>query len=456
LLIAVAVIAPAAARGDELRTWTDATGRKVEAKFVRVEDGEVTLDKAGQTLKVPLERFSSADQQYIREKTNSGNAAKTSGPNDAKKEAGNKEPKSKATEAAAELRRAREWKLAAGGPFKARFERFFGQKVILVQGNKVRPVDFSLLSSADRDFLRQNFEAQGKGDLVPKYVPPTTGPNSSGPGAAVPGQVAGIPGAGDLNRPQFRPPSIPQMQGLDRAQEMMNRMAQQSQNQNEHMRSRMDEMRNRIDQMRAQAAANREQIAKSIPSPPAVAPSAVSSSAVTPPSTSPAPSGYGQPSAGYGQPTGGYGQPSGYGQPNSSVASTSPAASSSGPLYTPPSFSSPVGASSSNSGPSRDQVYTPPGMDSSSQTPFSRPFAGSPMAEQEVIICGRCNKPQKLGFKAGQKCQHCGVTIDEITDEGGKVVERSVRSRGREIKFWVWAAIAIISIIGGAIAKLKG
>jgi hypothetical protein len=75
---------------------------------------------------------------------------------------------------------------------------------------------------------------------------------------------------------------------------------------------------------------------------------------------------------------------------------------------------------------------------------------------QEIIICGACNKEQKPGFKAGQRCQHCGRTIDEIEDESGNVVERSSSSTRRNVKFWVWAVIAGISVIGGLIAKLKG
>jgi hypothetical protein len=72
------------------------------------------------------------------------------------------------------------------------------------------------------------------------------------------------------------------------------------------------------------------------------------------------------------------------------------------------------------------------------------------------VVCGACNKTQKPGFKAGQRCQHCGKTIDEITDESGEVVDRSARSTRRNIKFWVWAAIVGIGLIGSAIAKLRG
>lgn len=89
----------------------------------------------------------------------------------------------------------------------------------------------------------------------------------------------------------------------------------------------------------------------------------------------------------------------------------------------------------------------------------SDPFAAAPSIEpqyQEIIICGSCNQEQKPGFKAGQRCQHCGKTIDEIEDESGNVVERSSKSTRRNVKFWVWAVIAGISVVGGLIAKLRG
>lgn len=51
-----------------VRTWTDSTGKyKVQAKFVSVKDGLVTLEKeSGQTLNLPISRLSADDQQLIR------------------------------------------------------------------------------------------------------------------------------------------------------------------------------------------------------------------------------------------------------------------------------------------------------------------------------------------------------------------------------------------------------
>jgi hypothetical protein len=52
-----------------LRTWTDATGQfRIEARLIDVSDGVVNLEKAdGETLKVPLEKLSAADQAHCRQ-----------------------------------------------------------------------------------------------------------------------------------------------------------------------------------------------------------------------------------------------------------------------------------------------------------------------------------------------------------------------------------------------------
>jgi hypothetical protein len=52
----------------EVRIWTDSTGKhKTEAEFVSYDDGVVTLRKPGtdKTVKLPLERLSDADQEYV-------------------------------------------------------------------------------------------------------------------------------------------------------------------------------------------------------------------------------------------------------------------------------------------------------------------------------------------------------------------------------------------------------
>jgi thiol-disulfide isomerase/thioredoxin len=55
----------------ELRTWTDRTGQhNVEAELESFEDGKVTLRKPdGNTVTLPVERLSEADQRFVRQQT---------------------------------------------------------------------------------------------------------------------------------------------------------------------------------------------------------------------------------------------------------------------------------------------------------------------------------------------------------------------------------------------------
>jgi hypothetical protein len=57
----------AAAGPDDIRTWTDSTGKfKVTAKFVRVSDGKVTLEREdGSQVEIPLEKLSEADRKTV-------------------------------------------------------------------------------------------------------------------------------------------------------------------------------------------------------------------------------------------------------------------------------------------------------------------------------------------------------------------------------------------------------
>jgi hypothetical protein len=58
------------APGPVVRTWSDASGVfEIQAEYVGFEDGKVKLKKQdGSVIAVPLERLSTADQQFVREK----------------------------------------------------------------------------------------------------------------------------------------------------------------------------------------------------------------------------------------------------------------------------------------------------------------------------------------------------------------------------------------------------
>jgi hypothetical protein len=68
-VVALATLVVAILGADEFRTWTDRSGEHtVEAEIQRLESGAVVLRKFnGRTVRVPLERLSDADQEFIRQ-----------------------------------------------------------------------------------------------------------------------------------------------------------------------------------------------------------------------------------------------------------------------------------------------------------------------------------------------------------------------------------------------------
>jgi hypothetical protein len=56
-----------AAEAAKWRTWTDSTGKKIEAKYSGVISGTVRLVKEdGSAIKIPLEELSEGDQDWIK------------------------------------------------------------------------------------------------------------------------------------------------------------------------------------------------------------------------------------------------------------------------------------------------------------------------------------------------------------------------------------------------------
>ena len=56
----------------ELRTWTSSIGTKIEAELASTTGEQITLKtKAGRTLKVPLNKLSKADQDFLKAKSSS-------------------------------------------------------------------------------------------------------------------------------------------------------------------------------------------------------------------------------------------------------------------------------------------------------------------------------------------------------------------------------------------------
>src|SRR5262245_30166152 len=58
--------------GADGREWTDASGKfRIEAELVAVRNGKVILEKAdGSVITVPLDKLSTADQEFLKAKEN--------------------------------------------------------------------------------------------------------------------------------------------------------------------------------------------------------------------------------------------------------------------------------------------------------------------------------------------------------------------------------------------------
>lgn len=62
------------------RTWTDTTGRKIEADLVRVEGDKAILKIKGREVPLPLSRLSAEDQAFIAGGKSAPQAAADAGP----------------------------------------------------------------------------------------------------------------------------------------------------------------------------------------------------------------------------------------------------------------------------------------------------------------------------------------------------------------------------------------
>jgi hypothetical protein len=62
----VAVSVPSPTLWSAERSWTDKDGRVISAEFVGFNDGKITLKMQGKSYTLPLERFSTSDQTWVR------------------------------------------------------------------------------------------------------------------------------------------------------------------------------------------------------------------------------------------------------------------------------------------------------------------------------------------------------------------------------------------------------
>ena len=421
VLLALFAAADAACAAEPLRKWTNPQGRSIQARLISIEGTTARLQMAnGDFVDVALDKFSAEDRKYLESRKDTADGGDSTKPEINSTTRDDKTGSNlTSTSATLELKKNRKWSDRRGKQITARFIRFHEGKAILMQGNKAVDVPFGDLSDADQAFLKERFEALGKAEDVPPAIPTPTRDATSiaggNVGAAPPpwfAQGQPPPAAGRQNVPPNAMSNFP----------------------------------------------------RSIPTPPRIE----FPRPFTPPAASTPPAA----ASAYNSP-----------QNTSSAANagsqqtTSPTAIASAPAFDPsasqsqqpiyqrqtqdmsrPSVTStrpssrPFGSSFFDSQRTSDPRPAPDFA--ASPSPATSPFRSAP--QEMVVQCGKCLKTQKPGFKAGGRCQHCGSVIDIIVDESGKTVEKSVRATGKSIKFWVAIAVLVISVLGGAIAKLRG
>ena len=183
------------------RTWTDITGKKLEADFVRVtNDDKLVLQSVDQEFIVPLNRFIAEDQEHVKKlllikvtPLPSGNSLPS------KTLPGRKPTKRSLTEK-------RIWTDEDGLSITAKFLRIHEERVVLMQGSKAVPVEFYKLSEADQEFLHKQLDALGRSAEIPDKTS-SSGGTSSSSGSSSPPVTSSTRLSPPPSIPSFRPPS---------------------------------------------------------------------------------------------------------------------------------------------------------------------------------------------------------------------------------------------------------
>lgn len=170
----------AAQAADEVRTWTDASGRTMRAQFIREVDGDVTFLKDGKLVTLPLDQLREQDQKLIRELESNKKIDEAPPPAGAPRPEltplpsdnsqsivapGNDARPGLTTKRA--VAETRNWRDSKGKQTQAKFVRIHEGNVILSRAGRSISIPFSSLSRQDQEYIREFLTARGEANLVP-------------------------------------------------------------------------------------------------------------------------------------------------------------------------------------------------------------------------------------------------------------------------------------------------
>jgi len=139
-----------AKRGDGYRTWSDRQGNRVNAQFGQVHKGKVILAIDTKTKEFDFDNFSAADQEFIRRQID--------------------DPATAGLPPASTARRdeqERTWTMSKGKQRTARFVRYSDQEVVLQEGEDIVAIAWNRISQSDRDYVRRQLVQQQEDALLP-------------------------------------------------------------------------------------------------------------------------------------------------------------------------------------------------------------------------------------------------------------------------------------------------
>ena len=146
LVVLCASLSPAFAR-----SWTDNQGKRIVATFKEVYWGNVFLTQGTKTIAVPFFNLSKRDRDYVEEQLE----------------------KSGKTDQLPKLGEKRVWTDTQGRAIEAQLIGMQKRKVVVLQNDKVVEYSFSTFSVEDQEYVKEQMDERGQGNLVPAIVRPS-------------------------------------------------------------------------------------------------------------------------------------------------------------------------------------------------------------------------------------------------------------------------------------------
>ncbi|MHC4403166.1 MAG: SHD1 domain-containing protein [Planctomycetota bacterium] len=174
LFVLVATLLAGLSTAASARTWRDNQGNQVEAKFVRVHQGNVILNRGGRMLRVPLSDLIAEDRKYVEDRL-AGRPVDRSEPSKTEPSSGTDGPSPRLRKSSsgegnpADSEPMRTWTDIRGNKLVARFVNVIGNNIVLIKGSRKKAsYPFHGFSQTDQNYVRMIMTARGEGHRVPQ------------------------------------------------------------------------------------------------------------------------------------------------------------------------------------------------------------------------------------------------------------------------------------------------